>query len=334
MALIKKFSSRNMKGKQICVTGANGFIGRHLVDALSQQGYSIRVLTRRPDCLFPSGVQVVLGDLTTPGCPLDQLLEGCEIVFHCAGEIRDVAAMQLLHVGGTQRLLQAVLKVSTKTGQKIHWVQLSSVGVYGPSIGPAKTDHIVTENTQLGPVGEYEITKARADELVVQASDGVKMTYSIVRPSNVFGIGMPNQSLRGLISMVKRGLFFYIGKPGAVATYVHVDDVVAVLLKCAFEPMAVGQTYNLSNDCLQESLIKYIASVLGVRLPRIRIPELLIRAAVRLFEGWAKTPLSQSRIDALVNRTRYPADKVILQLGFRFSRQMPVAIEDLVREVE
>lgn len=334
MVLLRKLSSRNMKGKQVCVTGANGFIGRHLVDALSQQGYSIRVLTRRPDCLFPSGVQVVLGDLTTPGCPLDQFLEGCEIVFHCAGEIRDVAAMQLLHIGGTQRLLQAVLKVSTKTEQKIHWVQLSSVGVYGPSFGPAKMDHIVTENAQLRPVGEYEITKARADELVMQASDGVKMTYSIVRPSNVFGIGMPNQSLRGLISMVKRGLFFYIGKPGAVATYVHVDDVVAVLLKCAFEPKAAGQTYNLSNDCLQETLIKYIASVLGVRLPRIRIPELLIRTAVRLFEGWAKMPLSQSRIDALVNKTRYPADKIILELGFRFSRPMPIAIEDLVREVE
>lgn len=322
-----------MKGMQVCVTGANGFIGRRLVDALSQQGYSIRVLTRRPGCLFPSGVQVVMGDLTSPDCQLDQFLVGCGVVFHCAGEVRDVATMQLLHVDGTQRLLQAVLKASTKIGQKIHWVQLSSVGVYGPSFGPAKTDHIVTENTQLRPVGEYEITKARADELVVQASDGVKMTYSIVRPSNVFGIGMPNQSLRGLISMVKRGLFFYIGKPGAVATYVHVDDVVAVLLKCAFEPKAAGQTYNLSNDCLQESLIKYIASVLGVRLPRIRIPELLIRTAVRLFEGWAKMPLSQSRIDALVNKTRYPADKIILELGFRFSRPMPVAIEDLVREV-
>jgi len=332
MVLQKKYYSNNMKGMQVCVTGANGFIGRRLVDSLLQQGYSIRVLTRRSGCLFPSGVQVVMGDLTSPDCQLDQFLVDCVVLFHCAGEIRDVATMQLLHVDGTQRLLQAVLKASTKIEHKIHWVQLSSVGVYGLSFGPAKTDHIVTEDTQLRPVGEYEITKARADELVAQAS-GVKMTYSIVRPSNVFGIGMSNQSLIGLISMVKRGLFFYIGKPGAVATYVHVDDVVAVLLKCAFDPKAVGQTYNLSNDCLQETLIKYIASVLGVRLPRIRIPELLIRTAVRLFEGWAKMPLSQSRIDALVNKTRYPADKIISELGFSFSRPMPLAIEDLVREV-
>jgi nucleoside-diphosphate-sugar epimerase len=332
MVLLRKLSARNMKGKQVCVTGANGFIGRHLVYALSQQGYSIRVLTRRPDCLFPSGVQVVVGDLTTPGCPLDQFLEGCEIVFHCAGEIRDVAAMQLLHVGGTQHLLQAVLKVPTKTEQKIHWVQLSSVGVYGPSFGPAKTYHLVTEDTQLRPVGEYEITKARADELVVQASDGVKMTYSIVRPSNVFGIGMPNQSLRGLISMVKRGLFFYIGKPGAVAPYVHVDDVVAALLKCAFEPKARGQTYNLSNDCLLEDLIKCIASLLGVRSPRIRIPESLIRIAVGLFEGRLNIPLTQSRIDALVNKTRYPADKIVSELGFKFSMPITAAIEVLVNE--
>lgn len=322
-----------MKGKQVCVTGANGFIGRHLVDALSQQGYSIRVLTRRPDCLFPSCIQVVLGDLTTLGCQLDQFLEGCEILFHCAGEIRDVGAMQLLHVDGTHHLLQAVLRVSTKTEQKVHWVQLSSVGVYGSSFGPAKTYHLVTEDTQLRPVGEYEITKARADELVVQASDGVKMTYSIVRPSNVLGVGMPNQSLRDLISMVKRGLFFYIGKPGAVAPYVHVDDVVSALMKCAFEPKAKGQTYNLSNDCLLEDLIKCIASLLGVRSPQIRVPESLMRVAVGLFEGRVNIPLTQSRIDALVNKTRYPDDKIVSELGFKFSMPIPAAIEDLVNEV-
>lgn len=326
----KKLYSHKMKCIQVCVTGANGFIGRSLVDALSLHGYSIRVLTRRSDCLFPSGVQVVIGDLTSPDCQLEYFLLGCDVLFHCAGEIRDVLTMQLLHVDGTKRLLHALLKASMKTAQKIHWVQLSSVGVYGPSIGPANIVSIVTESDHVRPVGEYEITKAISDELVIQASDYGKMTYSIVRPSNVVGASMPNQSLSDLILMVKCGLFFYIGKPGAVATYVHVDDVVSALLKCAFEPNAVGQTYNLSNDCSQENLITFIAAELGVRSPRLRIPELFIRTAVSLFEGWAKIPLTQSRIDALVKKTCYPADKIILELGFKFSRQMPMAIQDLL----
>lgn len=319
---------------QACVTGANGFIGQGLVAALYRQGFSIRVLTRRSGCVFPDGVQVVRGDLTAPDCPVDQFLTGCEVIFHCAGEIRDVATMQLLHIDGTQRLLQATLKEAAQSGQTIHWVQLSSVGAYGPPQGSIRTNHIVTEDTRPCPVGEYEATKAKADELVMQASEGGLMTYSIVRPSNVLGAMMSNQSLRGLIAMVRRGLFFYIGEPGAVATYVHVDDVAAALMRCSSEPKARGQIYNLSNDCFLEDLIDYIASALGVRSPRMRIPESLIRTAIGLFEGRVGIPLTQSRIDALVNKTRYPADKIILELGFRFSKSMPAAIEDLIKRVD
>lgn len=317
---------------QACVTGANGFIGKSLVDALYRQGFTVKVLTRRPGCGFQEGIQVVRGDLTSPDCPLARFLAGCDVLFHCAGEIRDVTAMQLLHVDGTQRLLQAALQESAQTGKKMHWVQLSSVGAYGPPQGTAPPDRTVTEDTPTRPVGEYEVTKTKADELVLQASEDGVMTYSIVRPSNVFGPKMSNQSLRGLIEMVQRGLFFYVGRHGAVATYVHVDDVVAALMKCAVEPKAKDRIYNLSSDCLLEDLIKHIASSLGVRLPRLRIPESLIRTAVGLVEGWMRIPLSQSRINALVNRTRYPTDRIVSELGFSFSRPMPTAIEDFAKE--
>ena len=132
--------------------------------------------------------------------------------------------------------------------------------------------------------------------------------------------------------MVKRGLFFYIGQPGAVATYVHVDDVAAALMKCAFEPKARGQIYNLSNDCPLEDLIKCIALLLGVRSPRIRIPESLVRNAVGLFEGRVNIPLTQSRIDSLVNKTHYLSDKIISELGFRFTKSMPASGEELIKK--
>lgn len=319
-----------MKGLQVCVTGANGFIGRKLVDVLSQQDHAVRVLSRRLNCVLSAGTKLVHGDLTSVACPLDQFVENCDVVFHCAGEIHNVAAMRSLHVEGTRRLLQAVLKEAAQTGKVIHFVQLSSVGVYGQEIPNA--GRVVTEVTVPRPIGEYETTKTLSDDLVIQASKCRLMNYSIVRPSNVLGSDMPNQSLRGLISMVKRGLFFYVGKPGAVATYVHVDDVVSALMECALKLEAKEQIYNLSNDCFLEDLITHIASLLGVRPPRIRIPEPLVRTAVGFLEGLVSIPLTQSRIDALVNKTRYPSDKIVSDLGFRFSKPMPAAVEDLIKE--
>lgn len=301
---------------KVAITGASGFIGRRLADALAAHGCTVNVLSRTLQPRLGAGMEVMTGDLTSPECPLDQFVYDCEVVFHCAGEIRNTAAMRLLHVHGTQRLLQAVLKEAARRGCKIHWVQLSSVGAYGPPQGKANAERIVTEDTPLLPVGEYEVTKVLSDELVIRSSASHLLSYSIVRPSIVMGAGMPNKSLRALGEMVRKGLFFYIGRPGAIAPYVHVDDVAAVLRLCGTDPRGKGKVFNVSNDCRLEEMIGGMASALGVRRPRLRLPEAMVRTVARAAAGVVSIPLTPERINALVARTRYPHDKLEQELGF------------------
>lgn len=317
---------------RFCVTGATGFIGRRLVAAIHEQGYSVSILSRRAAPDFPVAVRVCQGDLAEPGSNLAPFLQGCDVVLHCAAELRNVALMQRLHVEGTARLLQAIRKESVQRGREIHFVQLSSVGVYGPPTDRNRA-RVVQEDAPCRPLGDYETTKCRADELLREAAEPGVMTHAILRPSIVFGAGMPNASLRALIAMVRRGLFFYIGKRPAMTNYVHVDDVVAAMLKLACEAKAKGQTYNLSSDCPLDQLIQRIATVFGVRPPTSRLPERAVRMAVKLFAALPRMPLTASRIDALVNQTSYPAEKIVQELGFVFSRPMPDAIEDLADEV-
>lgn len=317
---------------QVCVTGANGFIGRYLVAALSLQGHSIRVLTREVGNIFPTNIQVVIGDLTKSDCPLNEFINGCEVLFHCAGEVRDVNVMKLLHVNGTKRLIQSVQEEYLRTARAVHWVQLSSVGAYGPPVGKPQADRLVTEDTVSHPANVYEVTKTIADELVIHASKTNALTYSILRPANVFGSKMTNQSLRRLIEMVKHKSFFYVGKPGAVTTYVHVDDVVAALIICGVDPRAKHQIYNLSDDCELEYLIKHIASQLGVREPWMRIPEPLIRFPLWLLSVLLRPWVHIPSLNVLLLRTRYPAKKIKTELGFCFSKQLPGGVNDLLKE--
>ena len=318
---------------QVCVTGANGFIGRYLIDALLHHGHTIRVLTREAGNIFPANTQVIVGDLTKSDCPLNQFLSGCDILFHCAGEVRDVKFMRLLHVEGTKRLIKSVENEYARSARKIHWVQLSSVGAYGPPIGGPQTVRVVTENTSTNPFNEYEISKTLSDELVTQAGRGVSMTYTILRPSNVFGTKMTNQSLRKLIQMVRRKQFFYIGKPGAVTTYVHVNDVVNALIVCGTNPCASGQIYNLSSDCTLEELVKCIALCIGVKEPRLRIPAPLARISLGLLSAFLLSLVRVPSTNVLVLRTRYPADKIQMELGFEFLTPMPGGVRDMVMEL-
>lgn len=272
------------------------------------------------------------GDLAGADCDLAPFLHECDVVFHCAGEIHDVSSMRRLHVDGTQRLLLGVHREAARSRREIHFVQLSSVGVYGPP-RDRKTHRIVKEDAPYHPVGEYEATKTQADELVVESAAPGVLSYTILRPTIVFGEGMPNASLRAMMLMVKRGWFFYIGREGAIANYVHVDDVVAALLKVAHAPGSKGQIYNLSCDCPLDGLIKRMAFSLDVRAPVLRLPESSVRMIAALFSRWPKMPLTSARVDALCNKTSYPADKIVTELGFQFSRRMPDAIEDLVHEI-
>ncbi len=314
----------------VAVTGGSGFIGRKLVESLCSKGYKVNVLSRRDDAVFPPEVKVVKGDLTSEDCALAQLLEDCETVFHCAGELADEVAMRSLHVDGTKRLLQAVQERVRQDGEVIHWVQLSSVGAYGPPQNKASDERSVTEESPTNPCGEYELTKTLSDELIIQAGKQGVLTYSIVRPSNVFGAGMPNQSLRQLANMVRKGLFFYIGQPGAVATYVHVDDVIETLLRCGKDHRAQGQVFNVSNDCTLEEMITGLANAVAVKPPRLRMPESLVRAIIRVLSKMVRVPLTQERIDALVTRTRYPYSKLEQQLDFVPQKPVPTTIGEIV----
>ena len=316
----------------ICVTGANGFIGRHLVSRLVREGHHVRILSRSKGNNFPSNVEVFKGDLVSGLTDLSSFVSGCSLIFHCAGELTHEALMESLHVGGTQRLLSAALN-ECSLGHYIHWIQLSSVGVYGQNLAHPIASRVVNEKSGLNPLGVYESTKAKADELLLNEHTTELFSYTILRPSNVFGIGMPNTSLASLIKAVARGIFFYIGKPGAVATYVHVDVVVEALLACGFHARARNKIYNLSDDSTIESLIQEITHSIRVKKPRLRMPYQLIISIVGFFGPHINLPLTISRINALASRTSYPADLIINELNFIIHMPTLDAIKEYAKDV-
>lgn len=317
---------------KVLLTGGTGFIGSKLVLALSDAGYQIRMCSRKVPAAFRHSnplIEIMQCDLLDSDFELEKVVEGCSVVFNCAGELLNEHLMEPLHVDATYRLMLTCKKIAKSTGQSVHWVQLSSVGAYGPSTDKANAKRRVTEQTVPAPVGVYEITKTQADEIIVNAMEEGIFSYSILRPSNVYGAGMPNDSIRQWGRFIQKNLFFYVGAPGAIATYVHVNDVVDALMLCGFDERAKGEIFNISNDCTQESLVEAIAKSLNVTAPKMRVPEGMMRFVSAVFSGVKKFPLSQSRIDALVARTHYPTDKLENILGYSPTRDVKQTITEV-----
>ena len=314
----------------VSITGGSGFIGKLLSAALAARGDRITQLSRR-DGMPERSARCVKGDLVTGGDALVEFVQDCDVVYHCAGEVKNTALMYALHVGGTRNLLKAVSEEIMRTGRAIHWVQLSSTGAYGPQAKAASLPSNVDEHFTPAPVGEYEVTKTIADELVVAlASMQPLFTYTIIRPSIVIGKDMSNQSFFQMANIVRKRLFFYIGEQGALSTYVHVDDVVRALLICSTDRRAVGETFIVSNDCLLKEVIDQMARSQGVPAPRLRMPEGAVRMLTRVLSPLVRLPLTQERVDALTKRVGYSAAHIKSILGFEFNSSIPEAVPGLI----
>ncbi|MFZ2302790.1 MAG: NAD(P)-dependent oxidoreductase [Gallionella sp.] len=306
----------------IAITGGTGFIGKKLVARLVEQGDTVRLLTRHSPMLSEkrSAVEVRECDLITTGASeLSAMLNGVDVLYHCAGQLKNQHAMRALHVDATHKLAEAASR------RVPHWVQLSSVGVYGPVM-----QGIVTEDSPLNPVGQYEITKAESDRIVMEAASKGGFSYSILRPSNVFGAKMTNQSLFNMIAMIDRGLFFYIGKHGSSANYIHVDNVVDGLIRCGTMQQAKGRVYNLSDHCTMEHFVETIAGALDRPPPRLRLPKPISHLAAITLGKMPGFPLTPSRVNALDNRSVYPILRIQQELDYRHAISMEDGLRELV----
>ena len=306
---------------QVAITGATGFIGSLLLDRHVSMGDKVRVLTRDEKKIGLRGknVEIFQGGINTAN--LEDFVRGVDILYHCAAEISDEGRMWEVNYFGTKRLLNTAL------GNVKRWVQLSSVGVYG-----VQESGVITEKCTESPSGSYEVSKASADRLVNLLNKDDRIEVVILRPTNVYGPTMRNQSLFQMVSMIDKGLFFYIGEKSFTSHYINVSDVVEALLLCGLQVNAAGKTYNLSCDGTIEDLVNAISAGLCKIPPNRKIPLILANTIAHFFSFIRNFPLSKSRVAALTSRVRYSSELITQDLGFRCQTTLLEGIHELVEE--
>lgn len=274
-----------------------------------KRGDEVRVLSRR-DNNTNDGVIFFKGDLLDTSINFFNFLNNVDILYHCAGELHDESIMYSLHVEGTKRLLNLAI------GKVGRWVQLSSVGAYGAFNGIK-----INEKTLEMPVGTYESTKTKADDLVRKIATKERLNYVILRPSIVFGELMPNTSLKQMLFLIKKSLFFYPNR-NANVNYVHVEDVINALTLCGERRVAIGNVYILSDSVPLKKMVDSFSEGLKVKSPSLYLPAFIVYLIVNIFGGIPKFPLSKKRLEFLTNSCTYDAYKIQKELGFTFKEDL------------
>jgi NAD dependent epimerase/dehydratase len=267
-----------MPPSTVLVTGAAGFIGSHLVQALVARGHRVRALVRYAShggCGFLADLddvpgdrlEIVRGDITDARC-VREAVRGCGTVFHLAALIGIPYSYVAPHsyvavnINGTLNVLEAA------RDERVDRVLVTSTSeVYGTArYTPIDEEH------PLQAQSPYSATKIGADALAISYGRAFGLPVAIVRPFNTFG---PRQSSRAVIpTIITQALHadsIRVGSLVPVRDMVYVADTAAGFIALAEADAAVGRATNLATGVgvTVAELVDRIQRIVGRGLPVI-----------------------------------------------------------------
>lgn len=276
------------------VTGATGFIGSHLVEALVKSGYSVTCLVRKTsDQRWIEGLDTTIfyGDCEDPSS-LDSLAPDFEYIFHAAGLTKAKREDDFFrsNVKGTENLLNTA---SAKMNGLRRFIYLSSLAAIGPSSdgGP------INETEKPRPVSSYGKSKLLGEELVLKFKG--RIPVSVIRPPAVYG--PRDKDFFVLFKMLKKGFYPYYGK--CYYSMVYVEDLVRGLISVAEAKPAEGGVYFVSDGRVHSNndIVNEILAALNTRAFKVRIPKQMMSLMVKLGElaGGGLSILNQDKLREL-----------------------------------
>ena len=261
------------------VTGATGFVGSHLAEALRRRGDEVTALARsaaKAAALEPLGVRVVSGDLHDRAA-LERAVEGQDVVYHVAGLVaaRTEPACQAANRDGTRHVVEAAARAGAG-----RLVFVSSMAAAGPTARgrPLRGDEPPR------PVTAYGRSKLAAEAVVT----GSRLAWTIVRPPMVYG--PRDQEVLKVFRLARVGLAPVLGDGTQELSAVHGADLADALVAAGTTAGAVGHTYYACHPEVftGAEMALAVGRAMGKRLAVIRIPAAIGRGVLRVTEAAAR----------------------------------------------
>ena len=276
------------------VTGATGFLGRHLIDVLLAGGHDVVALCRKQPSDLPKAITVELGDILSADATVKAAI-GCDGVFHCAGRVsrrpEDADALFRVHVDGTKMVLDAARKAGVK-----RFVLASTSGTVAVSVKPT-----VIDETALAPQGilaawPYYRSKLYAERAALEQS-GKGIEVVSVNPTLLLGPGdVLGSSTGDIVKFIEQRVPMI---PAGGLSFVDARDA-AVAMAAAMTKGRPGERYLLGAKNLTfDAFFGMLSRASGIEGPTMKAPKslLLAQAGAEIMDRISKRLKTESPLD-------------------------------------
>jgi dihydroflavonol-4-reductase len=288
--------------KTAVVTGANGFVGSHLVDLLLENNYIVRCITRKNSDLkwlhskniefFNSGLMDKDG--------LRKAFQGADYIYHVAGVVKSKKpeGYYLGNVETTRVLLETAVEFKNTIKK---FLIVSSQTAAGPSLN----GNAITEEEPCNPITTYGRSKLAEEELAKSFMNVLPIT--ICRAPAVFG--ERDTEIFIFFNTFSKGLMTTIGFDQKKISLIHVRDLVKGFILAAESDKSSGQTYFISSEKYYswDEIGDITSKVLGKKPLKIRVPHSIVYtiAAIAQFVSMFSNKPATLNIEKARDLTRH-----------------------------
>ncbi|MBN2601149.1 MAG: NAD(P)-dependent oxidoreductase [Candidatus Marinimicrobia bacterium] len=259
----------------VLVTGATGFIGKHIVPRLLREHHSVRCLTRpnshRP-AAFENDVEWIIGDLSDLGS-LDRACSSIDLVIHLAGITKSIYPDNFFQINttGTENLINAA-----REGTRIIYISSQA------AVGPSKNLTPLYEQAPANPVSDYGRSKQMAEQLFLHTDRPINFT--IIRPAIVYG--PEDRESLSLFRIAKNHINPRIGIRKSLINIIHINDLVEFIMTCIDNNLSNGEIFNLNDGnnagYTQSGLITTAAKYLDSWTIPLYVPQIALKFGISL----------------------------------------------------
>ncbi len=300
----------------ILITGHTGFIGRHLTPALIAKNHAITGISRHIDLALanPQLQQIQISSIEQY-TDWHQALIGVDTIIHLAARahiledsVEDPAAEFFrVNTQGTINLVKAAIQAEVK-----HFIFISSIGAV-----TTLSQNILTETATCQPDTPYGTSKLAAETALIELCQNTPMSWTIVRPTLVYGPGNPGNMQR-LLKLVNSHLPLPLGSIDNQRSFLYIENLIDAIITCLDHPNAKNQIFLLSDgqNISTPTLIRHLAYFLNTRSILLPIPVSVLRLL-------GKITGKSSALDRLLESLVVSTDKITTTLNW----QPPYSIE-------
>jgi len=273
----------------ILITGATGFVGRHLTRELCTRGYHCRCLVRNIDKakeLFKEykDIEFVIGDVTKPDS-LKNISDNIQVVYHLAarGHVTATSAkayeeFREINVRGTENLIKHCS--ASKMKKFFHFSSTAAMGLI--------KGVIVDETIMPQPSTPYQKSKLESEKIVEKYIEEINFPGVIYRPCMIYGVEGFGEFYK-FTKLIKKGLMPKIGFKKKLTPLINVKDVVQACIK-GMANARIKEVYFICDSASYpfDEICRLIAHALRTKRPFIYIPEFLAICGATILENTAR----------------------------------------------